>query len=51
MTKVKKKKASLYGLELTPTEDTKLLQMLDDKDMSFKQLMRKLLRSWMEENS
>lgn len=56
MNKVKKRgrtrsKNSTYpfaGLNLKPEEDEKLQELLDRHDLSAKQLLRALVRQWME---
>ena len=37
------------GLGLKPEEDKKLTELLEQKDLSYKQVVRALIRQWMAE--
>lgn len=39
---------SLYGLGLAPEQETKLLEILADKELSFRYVVRRLARKWLE---
>lgn len=43
------RKYPLAGLGLKPEEDEQLLKLLEEKDLSVKQICRALLRQWMAE--
>lgn len=52
MKKSEKKDGRRYplgGIGLKPEEEVRLLELLDEKDLSLKQICRALLRKWMAE--
>lgn len=42
-------KSSLMNLGMKPEEDKKLIELLDEHDLSVRQLCRQLIRQWMHE--
>jgi hypothetical protein len=44
-----KKKSSFSGLNLKPEEDERLINLLIEKDIKYKQLVRALIRQWVAE--
>lgn len=47
--KNKKSKGTFNNIGLTPDEDDKLVKLLDEKDISYRQLQRALTRQWINE--
>jgi hypothetical protein len=48
--RTKNSKASYGNLGLSPEEDKKLIELLQNKDLTLSHVLRAMIRKWMEQN-